>query len=68
MDPTKSGGSNGTAVERSVQVGDIVVDILTDPKGRTEVLDNMINIWDSAGRGLGYGTDGSVMGFLEPRP
>jgi hypothetical protein len=36
--------------------------------GRTEVLDHVTNMWDSSGKGVRFGNDGSFMGFLEPLP
>lgn len=59
--------STGTAAERNAQGQAVVDDILTAPGGRTEVLDNVMHVYDSSGRGVRFRTDGSFMGFLEPR-
>lgn len=45
----------------------VMDDILNDSGGRTEALDRVTNIFDSSGRGVRFGNDGSFMGFLEPR-
>jgi len=59
--------STGTAAERSAQGQVVLDDILTNPGSTNEVLDNVINVWDPSGRGARFGTNGSFMGFLEPR-
>lgn len=59
--------STGTAAERNAQGQVVVDDILTDPWGTSEVLDNVMDVWDSSGRGVRFRTDGTFMGFLEPR-
>lgn len=61
-----NGLSSGSATARNEQGLRVLDDILNDPAGRTEVLDRVTNIWDSTGRGVRYGNDGSFMGFLEP--
>jgi RHS repeat-associated protein len=61
-----NGLSTGTAAARNEQGLRVLDDILEDPNARTEVLDRVMNIWDSTGRGVRYGNDGSFMGFLEP--
>lgn len=43
-----------------------VHDILHDPAARAEVLDRVINGWDSSGRGVRFAREGKFMGFLEP--
>ncbi len=58
--------SGGTATERNKQGMRVLDDILNDAGGRTEVRDNVINIYDSAGRGVRMSKDGTFMGFLEP--
>ena len=57
--PNQPAGRNATGQQ-------LVHDILHDPGGRTEVLDRVINIWDSSGRGVRFSRDGKFMGFLEP--
>jgi hypothetical protein len=42
-------------------------DILTDPQGKLEELNRVINAFDSTGRGARFALDGTFMGFLEPR-
>lgn len=59
--------STGTAAERNAQGQNVVDDMLTARSGRTEVLDNVINVYDLSGRGVRYRSDGSFTGFLEPR-
>ncbi|MFV0459647.1 MAG: hypothetical protein ACK5MT_12855, partial [Actinomycetales bacterium] len=61
-----SGMSSGTATARNEQGLRVLDDILNDSGGRTEVLDRVTNIWDSTGRGVRFGNDGSFLGFLEP--
>lgn len=61
-----NGLSNGTATARKEQGLRVLDDILNDPAGHSDVLDRVTNIWDSTGRGVRYGNDGSFMGFLEP--
>jgi len=46
---------------------DALDDILTDPGGDIEVLDRVINVFDSGGRGARFTLDGTLKGFLEPR-
>lgn len=61
-----NGLSSGTTTGRNEQGLQVLDEILGDPGGRTEVLDRVTNIWDSTGRGVRFGNDGSFMGFLEP--
>ncbi len=65
-DSVYRGLSAGTAAERNAQGLRMLDEILGDPNGRTEVLQNVTNIWDSSGRGVRYSSSGSFMGFLEP--
>jgi hypothetical protein len=44
----------------------VLDEILEDPRATTQALDNVTNIWDSAGRGIRISNDGTFMGFLEP--
>lgn len=60
--------SSGSAAARNEQGLAVLDEILGDTGGRTEVLDRVTNIWDSAGRGVRFSNDGSFMGFLEPVP
>lgn len=61
-----NGLSCGSATARNEQGLRVLDEILNDPGGRTEMLDRVTNIWDSTGRGVRFGNDGSFMGFLEP--
>jgi hypothetical protein len=63
-----SGESGGTPASRNEQGLRILDEILNDPNGRTEVLNSVINIWDSAGKGVRFSITGEFMGFLEPLP
>jgi hypothetical protein len=60
--------STGSAAARNEQGLSVLNEILGDTGGRTEVLDRVTNVWDSTGRGVRFGNDGSFMGFLEPVP
>jgi hypothetical protein len=60
--------AGGSAEARNEQGLKIFDEILGDTGGRTEVLDRVTNVWDSSGRGVRFGNDGSFMGFLEPTP
>jgi len=62
-----NGLSSGSAAARNEQGLKVLDDILNDSNGSTEVLDRVTNIFDSSGRGVRFGNDGSFMGFLEPR-
>lgn len=62
------GQSSGSAELRNEQGLRILNEILYDRSSRVEVLDRVMNIWDSAGRGVRYRRDGAFIGFLEPLP
>ena len=61
------GLSTGGPAARNAQGLSVLDEILGDPNRRTEVLNRVTNIWDSNGRGVRFGNDGSFMGFLEPQ-
>jgi hypothetical protein len=63
-----NGLSSGNAVARNEQGMRVLDEILEDPGATAQVLDNVTNIWDSAGRGIRLSNDGKFMGFLEPVP
>jgi RHS repeat-associated protein len=66
-DSVFGGLSSGSAATRNEQGMRVLDEIMNDPGARTEILDSVTNIWDSAGRGIRLGNDGTFMGFLEPR-
>jgi len=61
-----NGSSTGNAATRNEQGLRVLDEILDDPRGTTEALNRVTNVWDSTGRGVRYSNDGSFMGFLEP--
>ncbi|MFD6176168.1 MULTISPECIES: golvesin C-terminal-like domain-containing protein [unclassified Isoptericola] len=61
------GMSTGNPAARNQQGMDLLDEMLGDPGVRTEVLDNVTNIWDSSGRGMRLNNNGTFMGLLEPR-
>ncbi len=67
-DSVFKGMSNGNANTRNEQGMRVLNEILEDPAARTEVLQNVTNIWDSTGRGVRLSNEGQFMGFLEPLP
>lgn len=60
------GRSSGGAMSRNEQGLQVLDEILYDPNSRVEILDRVMNIWDTSGRGVRYAKDGTFIGFLEP--
>lgn len=62
-----SGLSTGTAANRNAQGLQVLDEILDDPRATVAVRDRVVEVWDATGRGVRFTTDGSLIGFLEPR-